>query len=75
MPGPLRNLTVAMVRSRIKQRLMRTHGWNAAKADKAVAKIGDGTILQWIKDHKGEIGAIIKIAISILLTFADEPPL
>ena len=75
MPGPIRKITVALVRSRIKRNLMRTHKWTEAKAAKAVGKIGDGQILQWIKDHKEEIGKIIKVAISVILMFADEPPL
>lgn len=72
---PVRALTVAIVRQRLKQRLLKMPGWNSEKADKALAKIGDGTILQWIKDHKGEILAVIKAAISIILLFADEPPI
>lgn len=72
---PVRKLTAAVVRARLKRSLMQTHGWSAAKADKAVGKIGDGTILKWIKDHAGEIRVVIKAALSILLLFADEPPI
>lgn len=70
----MQRLTVADIRSRLRRRLL-NEGWTAEKADKAVAKIGDGTILKWIKEHSGEILAVIKAALSMIMLFADEPPL
>lgn len=38
-----------------------------------VGALGDGGLLQWIKDHKEQIIRVVMLIVSLLLMFADEP--
>lgn len=51
------------------KRRMLAHGFTEEQADRKVGEIGDGTILQWLWDHREDI---IKFIMSLVVLFANQ---
>lgn len=64
---------VLMFRAACRRRL-RARGYSKTQADAAVAKLGDGQILEWLKTYGPRILEVIKIILPLLLVFVDGPP-
>lgn len=69
MQGPLLRMFKIMARLKLRAR-----GYSAAQADTAISKLGDGTILEWIKKYGPTILEVLKIILPLLLMFIAEPP-
>ena len=66
---------INLVKRIVKRELVNKYDYTEDQADQAISKIGDGKILAWIKEHKHQIFAVIKIILTLILMFAKEPPI
>lgn len=64
---------IALFRRVCRNRMM-AKGYSKEQANKAVGKLGDGQILEWLKTYGPKILEIIKIIMPFLLMLLDEPP-